>query len=111
MERYKDLSMTSKISLAFINMLLPFAILMGFWFTNMLKSNEFYRKASQNTSVISEFSLDFKKNYDYKIYLIIVGNKSYESQKPIRIAKGSSILIKARLILLVIDKSLYRSII
>lgn len=83
LERYKDLSMTSKISLAFISMLLPFVILMGFWFTNMLKSNEFYRKASQNTSVISEFSLDFKKNYDYKIYLIIVGNKSYESQKPV----------------------------
>ncbi len=37
LEQYKDLSMTSKISLAFISMLLPFVILMGFWFTNMLR--------------------------------------------------------------------------
>lgn len=82
MEKYKDFSMTKKITVAFISMLVPFVILMGIWFSIMLKNNQYYSKASKSTSEISEFSLDFKKSYDYKIYLIIVGNKDFWSQKP-----------------------------
>lgn len=80
---YQDLTMRNKISVAFIIMLVPIILLVGMWFYNVLQNNAHYSKIVRNTSIASEFSLDFKKNYDYKIYLVIVGNKSYESQKPI----------------------------
>lgn len=80
---YQDLTMRHKISVAFILMLVPIIFLVGMWFYNILQYNEHYSRTVKNTSIVSEFGLDFKKNYDYKIYLVIVGNKSYESQKPI----------------------------
>lgn len=82
-DRYRDLSMTKKISVAFLLMLIPMILLVGMWLANVLQYNEHYSRAVRNTSIISQFSIDFKKNYDYKIYLVIVGNKTYESQKPI----------------------------
>lgn len=80
---YQDLTMRNKISVAFILMLVPIVFLVGMWFYNVLQYNEHYNRIVKNTSIVSEFGLDFKKDYDYKIYLVIVGNKSYESQKPI----------------------------
>ena len=77
---YQDLTMRHKISVAFILMLVPIIFLVGMWFYNILQYNEHYSRTVKNTSIVSEFGLDFKKNYDYKIYLVIVGNKSYESQ-------------------------------
>ncbi len=82
--RFWGLSMTKKIILVLLLVLIPMAILVGVWFISIMRYNEQYGKALRNTSVISEFSLDFKKNYDYKIYLIVAGSKSYSSQDPIK---------------------------
>lgn len=79
---YRDLSMTSKISTVFLTMLIPMVILMGMWFFNVLKFNGYYSNSVKNTYTISEFNLDFKTNYDYKIYLIVAGNKTYTYQNP-----------------------------
>lgn len=79
---YRDLSMASKISTVFLTVLIPMIILMGMWFFNVLRYNEYYSNAVKNTYTISEFNLDFKANYDYKIYLIIAGNKTYDYQNP-----------------------------
>ncbi len=81
--RFRDLSMTKKISMAFLLVIIPMVILVGVWFVKVMQNNEHYGKALRNTSLISEFSLDFKKDYDYKIYLIVAGSKSYASQDPI----------------------------
>lgn len=94
---YQDLSMRNKISVAFLLMLVPIIFLVGMWFYNILQYNEHYSRTVRNTSIVSEFSLDFKKNYDYKIYLVIVGNKSYESQEPIEdIASARRIISQVR---------------
>ena len=77
--------------------LVPMILLVGMWFYNILQYNEHYSRTVRNTSIVSEFSLDFKKNYDYKIYLVIVGNKSYESQEPIEdIASARRIISQVR---------------
>ena len=94
---YQDLRMRYKISVAFILMLVPMILLVGMWFYNVLQYNEHYSRTVRNTSIISEFSLDFKKNYDHKIYLVIVGNKSYTSQKPLEdIASARRIISQVR---------------
>ncbi len=90
---YRDLSMASKISTVFLTMLIPMIILMAMWFLNVLRYNEYYNSAVKNTYAISEFNLDFKANYDYKIYLIVAGNKTYEFQNPeVDIEKARRIL-------------------
>ncbi|MCR5691609.1 MAG: sensor histidine kinase [Eubacterium sp.] len=81
---YRDLPITQKITVGFLAMLVPILILMAAWFYNMIQNNNYYSDAAQTTSMLSDFGLDFKKNYDYKIYLIIVGNKTYSSQNPMK---------------------------
>lgn len=91
LNRYRDFTMQKKISMAFLLLLVPMVILVAIWFLNVLEASEHYDKAIRNTTIISEFNLDFKKNYDYKIYLIITGNKTYAQQNPeedIEYAKG-----------------------
>lgn len=82
LNRYRDLTMQKKISLAFLFLMVPMVIFVGIWFVNVLGASENYDKAIRNTAIISKFNLDFKKNYDYKIYLITTGNKTYNEQHP-----------------------------
>lgn len=82
LNRYRDLTMQKKISIAFLFLIVPMVIFVGIWFANVLGASENYDKAIRNTAIISEFNLDFKKNYDYKIYLITTGNKTYNEQHP-----------------------------
>lgn len=82
LNRYRDFTLQKKISMAFLFLLVPMVIFVGIWFVNVLDASEKYDKAVRNTAIISEFNLDFKKNYDYKIYLITTGNKTYEEQHP-----------------------------
>lgn len=83
LNRYRNLSMTKKISVAFLIVFVPMIVIVGTWFYNVLQYNEHYSRVIRNTSIVSELSLDFKKNYDYKIYLIVAGSKKYEQQNPI----------------------------
>lgn len=90
LNRYRDYSMQKKISMAFLLLLVPMILFVGIWFVSVLDASSHYDRAIRNTAIISEFNLDFKKNYDYKIYLITTGNETYAKQNPeedIRYAK------------------------
>lgn len=82
LNRYRDFTLQKKISMAFLLLLVPMITFVGIWFVNVLDASEKYDRAIHNTAIISEFNLDFKKNYDYKIYLITTGNKTYNEQHP-----------------------------
>ncbi len=91
LNRYRDFTMQKKISIAFLLLLVPMILFVGIWFVNILDASDHYERAIHNTAIISEFNLDFKKNYDYKIYLITTGNRTYAEQNPeedIRYAKN-----------------------
>ena len=70
LDRYRDFTMQKKISMAFLLLLVPMILFVGIWFVSVLNVSSHYESAIRNTAIISEFNLDFKKNYDYKIYLI-----------------------------------------
>lgn len=82
LNRYRDYTLQKKISMAFLLLFVPVVVFVGIWFANVWNASEKYDKAIRNTAIISEFNLDFKKNYDYKIYLITTGNKTYNEQHP-----------------------------
>ena len=97
-DEYRDFSIQKKISVAFVLLLVPLILFVLIWFVCALDATNRYDKVVRNTAIISEFNLDFKKNYDYKIYLITTGNRTYTDQNPeqdIRYAKDIIRRVKA----------------
>ena len=52
-----------------------------FCFYNLYAGNRQYEDMINSVVTASEFSLDFKKDFDYETYLLIVGNKTIEESK------------------------------
>lgn len=75
---YTDTNLATKIRYSYLLLLFPIGIFIVFCFYNLWKYNKDYDAMINSATVASEFSLDFKKDFDYEIYLVIVGNKSFE---------------------------------
>ena len=75
---YYNLTLASKIRYSYILILIPMIIFVTISFYNLWNSNRKYEDMIKSAGVASEFSLDFKKDYDYETYLVIVENKTIE---------------------------------
>lgn len=75
---YHSTNLAEKIRYSYFLLLFPTALFLVFCFLNLSRYNRRYDEMINSAAVASEFSLDFKKDFDYEIYLIIVGNKTYE---------------------------------
>lgn len=51
-------------------------------FTTMLKYNREYNQIIQSATIASGFSIDFKSEFDYKMYRIIIGSKPFYEEDP-----------------------------
>lgn len=80
--RLKDIyyrsSLATKIRYSYLFLLVPLLIFLVFTFYNLWDMNHNYEDMVNSTVVASEFSLDFKKDFDYETYLLIVGNKTVQ---------------------------------
>lgn len=72
---FQNMKLTTRISITFMGIFIPVVLLLAAWFSYTFYYNQKYARLVGNASILSDFSLDFKKNYDYNIYLLIVGNK------------------------------------
>ncbi len=68
--------LANQIRLSYLILLLPNIVFLIFAFYNLYQINERYRDMLNSVVVASEFSLDFKEDFDYETYLLIVGNVS-----------------------------------
>ena len=75
---YNKASLASKIRYSYILILVPFALLIIVAYINMWTMNNKYSEMIASSVAASKFSLDFKNDFDYETYLVIVGNKNYE---------------------------------
>lgn len=75
---YYRSSLASKIRYSYFVLIVPFIIFLSFCMYNLWAVNSNYEDMILSTVVASEFSLDFKKDFDYETYLLIVGNKTIE---------------------------------
>lgn len=73
---YNNLSLTAKIRYSYFTILIPIVLFLFFCFYNLWNSNRKYEDMINSVMVASEFSMDFKKDFDYETYLLIVGNKT-----------------------------------
>lgn len=75
-EFYNRSTLATKIRFSYLVLLVPIFSILIFSIYNLWSSNQRYEDMINSTLVASEFSLDFKKDFDYEIYLVIVGNKT-----------------------------------
>lgn len=75
---YNNSNLATKIRYSYVVLLIPFVLLLIFCLYNLWDVNRNYEDMINSTVVASEFSLDFKKDFDYETYLLIVENKTIE---------------------------------
>lgn len=75
-EFYNRSTLATKIRFSYLVLLVPIFSILFFSIYNLWSGNQRYEDMINSTLVASEFSLDFKKDFDYEIYLVIVGNKT-----------------------------------
>lgn len=75
---YHKSSLATKIRYSYFVLLVPFLLFLIFCLYNLWSVNKNYENMINSTVVASQFSLDFKKDFDYETYLLIVGNKTME---------------------------------
>ncbi len=66
--------LATQIRISYLILLLPNIVFMVFAFYNLWKLSARYDDMLNSVVVASEFSLDFKNDFDYETYLLIVGN-------------------------------------
>lgn len=75
---YNNSTLATKIRYSYLLLLVPIVLFLIFCFYNLWVVNRNYEDMINSTVIASEFSLDFKKDFDYETYLLIVENKSLE---------------------------------
>lgn len=80
---YYDLPLASKIRYSYFLLLVPMVVFLVICFYNIFSSNRKYESMIDSAVIASDFSLDFKSDFDYETYLLIIGNKSVE-ESPLR---------------------------
>lgn len=75
---YNNSNLATKIRYSYLVLLVPVVLFLIFAFYNLWAVNRNYEDMVNSAVMASEFSLDFKKDFDYETYLLIVGNKTIE---------------------------------
>src|SRR5690554_5044293 len=80
--RLLNLKLNVKIRLYYFAIILVFVLLFTTMFSTFIKNNREYNKIIHSTTVASGFSIDFKSEFDYKMYRIIIGSKPFYEEDP-----------------------------
>lgn len=78
---YRNLSLTDKIRISYGAVLVPMVILVAICVINLYFGYSGYKGMIESAVVASGFSLDFKDDFDYETYLLIVENKTVEESR------------------------------
>lgn len=91
---YNHSTLATKIRYSYLLLLVPTVLFLIFCFYNLWVVNRNYEDMINSTVIASEFSLDFKKDFDYETYLLIVENKSLEESKLDDMLKEANRIVK-----------------
>ncbi len=75
---YKKMPLASKMRNSYAIIFVPVIVLIIFSYAVLLNTSRRTDKMIAAATVASEFSLDFKKDFDYEAYLLVVENKTIE---------------------------------
>lgn len=74
-------TLATKIRYSYILIIVPILTFVCICLFYIWRGNNMYAEMINSAVVASEFSLDFKKDFDYETYLLIIGNKSVEESQ------------------------------
>ncbi len=75
---YRNLSLADKIRYSYAVVLIPMLVIIVICVLNLYLNNARYKDMIESAVVAGEFSLDFKEDFDYETYLLVVENKTVE---------------------------------
>ena len=75
---FRNTSLSTKIRISYLLLVVPLVLLIIVCFIMMQRSSQKYSEMISSAALAGDFSLDFKKDFDYETYLLIVGNKTVE---------------------------------
>lgn len=91
---YNNSTLAAKIRYSYLVLLIPTILFFVFCFYNLWAGNRSYENMINSTMVASEFSLDFKKDFDYETYLLLVENKSMEETRVDELLSEANRIVK-----------------
>ncbi|MCR5592100.1 MAG: sensor histidine kinase [Lachnospiraceae bacterium] len=77
-EYFRNTSLSTKIRISYLLLVIPLVLLLIVYIYMMQSSSRKYSEMISSAVLAGDFSLDFKKDFDYETYLVIVGNKTME---------------------------------
>lgn len=77
-----NLRLNRKIQLLLVLIIVPLFIMFVFMFLKIYSYNQQYDRVIANASEAGRFSIKFKEEFDYKIYLLIAGHSSFPEESP-----------------------------
>ncbi len=88
-------ALATQIRISYLILLLPNIVFMLFAFYNLWLIKERYNDMLNSVVAASEFSLDFKDDFDYETYLLIVGNVSPEESRTTALLSGARNVVES----------------
>lgn len=79
--KFANTSLDKKIRYSYLIFIIPLIIFILFCFIWIWNSNKNYETMINSAVKAGEFSLDFKKDFDYETYLLVVENKTLEESQ------------------------------
>lgn len=83
-EGVSNLKLNRKIQLLLLLIIVPLFILFTIMFFSIYSYNKQYDRIVVNASEAGHFSINFKEDFDYRIYLIIAGHSTFKDENPYR---------------------------
>lgn len=90
---YNNASLVAVIRYSYFILLLPMFLFVIFCIFSIWNSNKRYEDIINSAVAASGFNLDFKKDFDYEAYLVIVGNKSMQESELQRILSDADTIV------------------
>lgn len=81
-DTFGNLRLNRKIQLSLILIIAPLFIMFVLMFLKIYSYNQQYDRVIANASEAGRFSIKFKEEFDYKIYLLIAGHSSFSEENP-----------------------------
>jgi len=74
---FSGLSLQQKIRISYLSLIIPIAVFAIYSVFAFVRMNAKYETMIESASAASQFSLEFKEDFDYETYLLIVGSKNF----------------------------------
>lgn len=94
-KREKKINLATKITAYYFLLSVPILLLLGICLYSMWDLNQEYGQMIETAETASEFSLDFKNEFDYEVYLLVIGKMTPEQTNAFKMLDHAEDVVSA----------------